>query len=390
MELKAINQTIKQKKEELALFLRPFFSREEARQVALQYTWGLMSKAERKNTWQLAEEAGLKTPYAFQHLLRRGLWQADAIRDRLQMEVLKDKEDGILAIDETGFLKKGKHSAGVARQYSGTAGRIENCQVGVFLSYATNQGHVLIDRELYIPEEWFLDEERRVRAGIPKEVKFKTKIQLAMLMLQRAFGHGIKPSWIVGDEVYGVYPLRAYLERERCPYILAVPSNYHVSVGFDRSPVSRFLAEIMPKDWQNLSAGKGAKGERYYHWYRLEVNSDSSEGWTRWLLLRRNIKDPRDVSYYIACCPNHVTLQDMAKAAGSRWTIEECFEASKGEIGLDHYEVRSYTGWYRHMTLCLLALTFLSGLRDAFNLLEKKKKARRLHMKKFLKVRNLI
>ncbi|KIC73675.1 hypothetical protein DB42_BT00040 [Neochlamydia sp. EPS4] len=176
MELKAINQTIKQKKEELALFLRPFFSREEARQVALQYTWGLMSKAERKNTWQLAEEAGLQTPYAFQHLLRRGLWQADAIRDGLQMEVLKDKEGGILAIDETGFLKKGKHSAGVARQYSGTAGRIENCQVGVFLSYATNQGHVLIDRELYIPEEWFLDEERRARAGIPREVKFKTKI----------------------------------------------------------------------------------------------------------------------------------------------------------------------------------------------------------------------
>ncbi|BBI17256.1 IS701 family transposase [Neochlamydia sp. S13] len=329
MELKAINQTIKQKKEELALFLRPFFSREEARQVALQYTWGLMSKAERKNTWQLAEEAGLQTPYAFQHLLRRGLWQADAIRDRLQMKVLKDKEGDILAIDETGFLKKGKHSVGVARQYSGTAGRIENCQVGVFLSYATNQGHVLIDRELYIPEEWFLDEERRARAGIPKEVKFKTKIQLAMLMLQRAFGHGIRPSWVVGDEVYGVYPLRAYLEKECCPYILAVPSNYHVSVDFDRSPVSHFLAKIKPKDWQSLSAGKGAKGERYYHWYRLEVNSDSPEGWTRWLLLRRNMKDPRDVAYYIACCPNNVTLQDMVKAAGSRWTIEGAPQAHK-------------------------------------------------------------
>lgn len=305
------------------------------------------------------------------------------------MEVLNEKEGGILAIDETGFLKKGSQSAGVARQYSGTAGKIENCQIGVFLSYAVKDDLLLIDRELYIPKEWFEDENRCKQAGIPQEVTFKTKPQLAQIMLERAFNHGIRPSWVVGDEVYGVYQLRSYLEENKCPYVLAVASNYHVSLGLSQHKVSCLLAKVNLQDVECLSAGYGTKGERYYQWYRQEINSLSPDGWNRWLLFRKNLKNSQDVAYYIAFCSHSISLQDRVKAAGSRWTIEECFGASKGEVGLDHYEVRSYTGWYRHMTLCLLALNFLSKLKNELNQVEKKK-ARSRCMKDFLSQRNLI
>jgi SRSO17 transposase len=295
-------------------FLKPFFAREEARQTALKYIQGLISRIERKNSWQLAEEAGLKTPYAFQHLLNRALWSADELRDKLQTDIFSKKEGGILAIDETGFLKKGKQSAGVARQYSGTAGRIENCQIGVFLSYAIKEELILVDRKLYIPKEWFEDKKLCEQAGVPQEVNFKTKPQLAKMMVQQALSQGIRPSWVVGDEVYGVWSLRSYLEENKTSYVLAVASNYHVSLDLSQQKVSA----IPVKDWQRLSAGKGSKGERYYEWQRLEINSDSPEGWIRYLLFRKSIRDPEEISYYIVFCPTSISLQDMAEAAGSR------------------------------------------------------------------------
>ncbi len=385
-----IIQKIECKKEELLGFLSPFFSREEAKQTALKYICGLMSRVERKNSWQLAEEMGLKTPYCFQHLLGRAVWNADLLRDDLQKEIANKNLEGILAIDETGFLKKGKQSAGVNRQYSGTAGRIENCQVGVFLSYATRDKQLLIDRELYLPEDWIEDKERCKRAGIPLDNVFKTKPQIAEMMLERAFKNGISPYWVVGDEVYGVFDLRDYLEQKKQSYVLAVKSNQHVYLELSQHTVINLVSKVKPESWCCLSAGKGTKGDRYYDWHRIKINSNSPVGWSRWLLFRRNLKNSQEFAYYIVFCPDRTELQEIVRAAGSRWTIEECFGASKGEVGLDHYEVRSYMGWYRHMTLCLLALAFLNRIQEDFNKFEEKKKAWKKNMKAFLKQRKLI
>jgi len=341
------------------------FSRVETKTSAASYFRSLISTVERKNSWQLAEQSGFETPYAFQYLLGRARWDVDQLRDSIQQYAIgfMPKEEGVLSLDETGFLKKGNKSAGVGRQYTGTAGRIENCQVGVFLSYATSQGRALIDRELYIPQDWFKDKLRCKEAGIPDSVEFKKKPELAQEMLQRAFNNQIKPAWVLGDEVYSSYKLRSFLENYLQPYVLAVASNCTVTIDFEQHKVNELLKSVAPNAWQTISAGSGSKGQRYYQWTRRVINSDSPDGWERWLLIRRNIKDQNDVAFYIAFAPNSKTLEDMAKAAGSRWTIEECFEMAKGEVGLDQYEVRSWIGWYRHITFVMLALSFLTKLR---------------------------
>lgn len=376
--------------------LAEHFSREETRVTVVAYLRGLLSTVERKNSWQLAEQAGLENPYAFQYLLGRALWNADHLRDKVRDYTVGHLGNtaGILSIDETGFLKKGKQSAGVGRQYSGTAGRIENCQIGVFLSYATQRGRTLIDRELYIPQDWFKDKKRCHFAGIPAEINFKTKPELAKQMLIRTFASGLKPAWVVGDEIYGGYELRVFLEDNQQAYLLAVPSNYCVAKGFQQHRVNVLLRSVPAHAWKKLSAGEGSKGQRYYDWYRLKINSVSPQGWARWLVFRRAIKDNSDVAFYIAFSPTRNSLADMAKAAGSRWTIEECFEMAKGEVGLDQYEVRSFTGWYRHITLSMLALSFLSKLcyqlnQDELALFQKKTK-RKKSMKVFLQNRGLI
>jgi SRSO17 transposase len=391
-----LQEVMKQTFEELEAMLKPLFAREETRQSALAYLKGLLSSIERKNSWQLAEEAGLAAPYAFQYLLDRALWEADALRDEVQHYTLHQlgTEQSVMGIDETGFLKKGKQSAGVSRQYSGTAGRIDNCQVGVFLSYATSQGRALIDRALYIPKVWFEDKIRCQKAGIPDSVSFKTKPELAQQMLEQAFAQGIKPDWVAGDEIYSCYTLRSWLESQQQAYVLALAANYPVHLGLRQYRVKEVLALLAEHDWQRLSAGAGTQGERYYEWQRIEVNSMSPEGWARWLLLRRRVEQPEDIAYYMVFAPNTRTLVNMAKAAGSRWTIEECFEMAKGEVGLDHYEVRSYQGWYRHITFCLLALCFLTVLRQRFNQpgnysLEKKQQTNRKHLQRFLQSRGL-
>lgn len=370
------------------------FSRVETKQSAMSYFRGLISPIERKNSWQLAEQAGCEHPYAFQYLLGRATWDVSWLRDCVCRYTVNfmPQEEGVLSLDETGFLKKGKKSAGVGRQYTGTAGRIENCQVGVFLSYATSQGRALIDRELYIPQDWFKDKLRCKEAGIPDSIEFRKKPELAQEMLQRAFDNQIKPAWVLGDEVYSCYKLRAFLESYLQPYVLAVASNCTITIGFEQHKANELLKYIAPEDWQTISAGSGSKGQRYYQWKRMVINSDSPDGWERWLLIRRNIKDQNDVAFYIAFSPNSKSLEDMVKAAGSRWTIEECFEMAKGEVGLDQYQVRTWIGWYRHITLSMLALAFLTKLRwnieqTEIPLIEKKVTNNSMHS--FLKSRGL-
>lgn len=342
------------------------FARSEARHRALTYLAGLLSPAERKNSWQLAEISGDRNPYAFQHLLGRADWKPDTLRDRLRTYVtdhLSDT-DAVGVIDETGFLKKGTSSAGVARQYSGTAGKIENCQIGVFLAYASIHGHTLIDRELYLPKEWIDDRERCGRVGIPDEQAFATKPVLALQMLQRTFEAGIKLAWVTGDSIYGDdRALRQWLESRHQPYVLAVSGKEALWLEAHQRQVKSILAELPADGWETLSAGAGSKGPRWYDWRRLELSEPPERGWKRWLLVRRSISDPSELTGYIALARSGTSLAELVRVAGTRWTVEESIECAKGEVGLDHYEVRSWTGWYRHITLALWASAFLSVVR---------------------------
>jgi len=347
----------------------PCFARSETRERAQAYLRGLLSPVERKNGWQLAEEAGETTPYAMQYLLNRAVWESDEVRDRLQAyvrEMLADA-DGMLVIDETGFLKKGKKSVGVQRQYSGTAGRIENCQIGVFLTYASRGNHTLVDRELYLPKSWTQDPERCRAADVPEEVVFATKPELAGRMLWRTLDAGLCAKWVTGDTVYGSHrPLRAGLESRKQAYALAVSCQEQVEVQGERKRVDRIADGLEPDQWQRLSAGEGSKGPREFDWTCVELTKPEHDGWQRWLVVRRSLisgEKPADLAYVLVFAPSGTRLSEMAAATGTRWTVEQCFEEGKGEVGLDQYEVRSWQGWYRHITLCLLAHAFLVVLR---------------------------
>jgi SRSO17 transposase len=346
--------------------LAPYFERAEPRQRVLAYLRGLLSPAERKNSWQLAEVSGDPTPYAFQHLLRRALWDPEAVRDELRRYVLQHLGDAeaVLVLDETGFLKKGRHSAGVARQYSGTAGKVDNCQIGVFLGYASVLGHVLLDRELYLPKEWTDNPERCRQAGIPAARRFATKPQLAQQMLARAFTAGVPATWVTGDRVYGNdRRLRLWLEAQPRAYVLAVSGQEYVWLGWRQRQVNTLLAALPEEGWTRLSAGDGAKGPRWYDWHWLPLAEPLEPDWRRWLLVRRSVSDPADLTAYVVFAPQRTTLEEVVRVAGTRWTIESGFEAAKGEVGLDHYEVRSWTGWYRHITLAMWAYALLTVLR---------------------------
>jgi SRSO17 transposase len=347
----------------------PCFARSETRERVKAYLRGLLSPIERKNGWQLAEEAGLATPYAMQYLLNRAVWDSDEVRDHLQgyvRELIADA-DGMLVIDETGFLKKGKKSVGVQRQYSGTAGRIENCQLGVFLTYASKAGHTLVDREVYLPKSWTEDRERCRAADVPEEVVFATKPELAARMLWRALDAGLCAKWVTGDTVYGSHrPLREGLEARKQAYALAVSCQEQVEVQGERKRVDHIAAGLGRDQWQRLCAGNGSKGPRDFDWAYVELTKPKQEGWQCWLVGRRSLLEgekPAELAYVLVFAPSGTTLAQMATAIGTRWTVEQCFEEGKGEVGLDHYEVRSWQGWYRHITLCMLAHAFLVVLR---------------------------
>lgn len=355
--------------EEIRALIGEQFARAEPRNNAIGYIQGLLSDEERKNSWTLSERAGQVTPDGMQRLLSTTDWDPDAVRDVLIGYVnqhLGDPE-GILAIDETGFLKKGTASAGVARQYSGTAGRVENCQIGVFLTYATKHGRTFLDRELYVPKAWIQDPDRCAKAGIPADRHtLATKPALAADMIEHALDAGVQASWTTGDTVYGANQgLRERLEARRMHYVLAVPKSHTVELPATAGGPARADEAIEALDaraWRDRTAGAGTKGDRDYAWARQPIHGPTAGG-QHWLLARRSLKDPTDLAYYVCYTPAKTTLITMALVAGARWAIEETFQTSKGETGLDHYQVRQYTGWYRHITLSMFAHAFLSVIR---------------------------
>jgi SRSO17 transposase len=344
------------------------FRRPEVRQRARRYLAGLLGPVERKNGWQLAEHLGETHPRGVQRLLDQARWDAEAVRDDLRAYVLEHLGDdgGVLVVDETGFLKKGTKSVGVARQYSGTAGRTENCQVGVFLAYTSPKGRAFLDRALYLPKSWTDDAARCAEAGVPESVRFATKGALAKTMLQRAFAAGVRAAWVTGDTVYGTdRVLRPWLEAARQAYVLAVPKTHRVWVGHRQETAERAAAALPAEAWARLSAGDGSQGPRWYDWARLRLDGPCPAGWDRWLLARRSLSDPTERAYYRVFAPTQTALAEVVRAAGSRWAIEEGFERAKDDVGLDQYEVRRWAAWYRHITLALLAHAYLEVTRLA-------------------------
>jgi SRSO17 transposase len=357
--------------EQMAEQVGPCFARRDLRRQAVGYVQGLLGHVERKNGWQVSEYLGRDKPYGVQRLLGRASWNADDVRDVLvgyaRQHLLAEGEPGVLIVDETGFLKKGSKSAGVQRQYSGTAGRIENCQVGVFLALAGSRGRALIDRELYLPESWCADQKRCDEAGVPQDVAFATKPKLAMRMLARAFNDdsGMQPEYVLADEVYGSdSKFRRFLENRGQPYVVAVTGQQRLWVQFEQKRVDEIAQTTIPrKAWFRLSVADGAKGPRVYDWAAARFGARTEHGLVRWLLIRRSVEDPAELAYYLCLAPPQATAKDLAIAASKRWSIESCFEAAKQETGLDEYEVRSWDGWYRHVTLSMLALAFLAAVR---------------------------
>ena len=371
----------------------PLFGRSEAREQAAKYLHGLLSPVERKNGWQLAEAVGDRTPDATQRLLYSTKWDADRARDELQRFVISvfGDPDGIGVVDETGFIKKGVKSAGVQRQYSGTAGKRENCQIGVFLTYATSKGHAFLDRRLYLPESWCDDPERCAEAKILEEVVFATKPEQAVTMLEHAWALGVPMRWVTGDEVYGdSSQLRDAVAASGRWYVLAVRTN--ITVWLDRAevavpawagtgrkpvkaqviedgvkpaPVPAVAASWPESRWQRLEVAEGEKGPRVYDWacQRVVENQGQLPGRDGWLLVRRSTTDPDEMAYYLSNAPAKTELLTLARVASTRYTVEQCIEESKGETGLDHYEVRYWHSWYRHITLSMMAHAWSASIR---------------------------
>nr|WP_182903033.1 IS701 family transposase [Microbispora sp. H10830] len=350
-----------------ALFARVAgrFGRVEPRRQARAYLTGLLAPVERKNGWQLAEAAGDATPDRMQRLLVSARWDSLGVRADLRAYVVEHlgHRDAVLIVDETGFIKKGTKSAGVQRQYSGTAGRIENCQLGVFLAYASPLGRALIDAELYLPKSWLADRQRCAQAGIPEEVEFATKPMLARQMLARALDAGLPVSWATADEAYGMdYKFRSFLERRGVSYVVAVPKSQIVAGATVRADT--LVADAPPEAWKRRSCGDGAKGPRLYDWALATVHYETEPGYQRWLLARRSLipgaKGELEIAYYLCYGPVGTTMDDLVRVAGARWAIEECFQTAKNETGLDHYQVRRFDAWHRHITLAMLAHAYLA------------------------------
>jgi SRSO17 transposase len=370
VEVGGVPEEVKSAARELGMLasgLREQFSREAAHRHAVAYVEGLLGDVGRKNGWQLAEYGGYQHPRTIERVLDRSVWDADAVRDDLRGQVIEElgDPDGVLVVDETGFLKHGTKSCGVARQYSGTAGRIENCQLGVFPGYASSKGRAGIDRALYLPRQWADDAERREEAGVPEAVAFHTKPALALDMLERALDAGVPARWVVGDSVYGSDgKVRRALEERGQAYALAVKSTEQPTTWPPYGPpgqvaVADIGAVLEPDQWQRLSCGAGAQGERLYDWASIPVRPARRDGWVHAVVIRRSIPDPDELAYYLVYAPTDTPLGEIVRAIGARWTIEEVFKLAKQRVGLDEYEVRSWTGWHRHTTLALLALAAL-------------------------------
>ncbi len=371
----------------------PLFGRREPREQSRKYLQGLLGRVERKNCWQLAEAVGDARPDSLQRILYECPWDEDAARDILQEFVVEElgDPDGIGVVDETGFVKKGRCSAGVKRQYSGTAGKIENCQVGVFLSYVAPRGHTFLDRRLYLPEDWCADRPRRQKAGVPEAVEFHTKPELALTMVRQAGDRGLPLRWVTGDEIYGdAGYFRRGVAEQGLWYVLAVSVSTPVwrrrppvqEPGRDtggrprtrarrapEAPPTVSVGEVVtgwaPRRWHRLEVARGEKGPRVYDWaaQRVVETQEGLPGETVWLLARCSVSDPHEIAYSLSNAPGNTPLTKLAHVASARWTIEQCFEEAKGETGLDHYEVRSWHSWHRHITLAMMAHAWLAAVR---------------------------
>ena len=347
--------------------LAPYFARPEPRHRSLLYLQGLLSDVARKNGWQLAEQARETRPDGMQRLLINAVWDEDRVRDELRAYVLErlGAPHAIVAIDETSFPKRGHKSAGVARQYCGTIGQVENCQVGVFLSYISHQGHTLLDRELYLPRHWVEDRSRCEEVGIPDTVRFQTKCELARQMIERLHHAQISLDWVVADTVYGNnLDLRTWLEQHHYLFALAVADTEQIGVMTPEGPALMTVAQaehllVKPQDWQCLSVRTGTKGPLLFDWACIPILHQWADDKRHWLVIRQVPSTPTEKTYYLVFRPAGTTLEMMARAIGSRWCIEEEFENGK-DLGMDHYEVRSFVGWFRHMTLVLLVLAVLT------------------------------
>jgi SRSO17 transposase len=354
--------------DEAAGVLRQRFRRAEAARHAVDYLRGLLADVGRKNGWQLAEHAGYAHPRGIQRVLDRYAWDADAVRDDLRRLVGAELGDprAVLVVDETAFPKQGRHSVGVARQYCGALGKVANCQVGVFLGYAGPKGHAGLDRALYLPREWLADPARGRKVGVPPGLAHRTKPQLALELLERALDGGVPTQWVVADEIYGSDgKLRRALEGRGQAYVLAVRSNEKPSTWPPCGPPGQVavadLAAAAPAGaWRRLSCGEGAQGPRLYDWAYVPLRPALRDGWVHAVLLRRHPARTEELAYYLVYAAVDTPLEEIVRAAGTRWTIEEVFKLAKGQVGLDQYEVRSWHGWHRHITLALLALAALA------------------------------
>ena len=344
------------------------FYGERGFQNAIGYVRGLLGPAERKNGWQLSEYLGEAAPYKLQQFIYRGSYSADKMRDELRKYVGEKlgEEDGTLVMDDTGFIKKGNKSCGVKRQYSGTAGKIENCQIGVFLTYTSSKGYSPIDRRLYIPEDWMEDKGRLKEAGVPDKVKFQTKPQMALEMLKEATAAGVPYTWVTGDCAYGDCGyIRQWLESQKKCYVMCVSGKEYIwdQEEFKQKSVASILRDLPDNGWFEASCGDGAKGPRLYDWQAFEIEPwGRPRGWKRVMLVRRSKTDKTDLRAHICYGPTGTPDEKFIEEAGKRWTVESCFQESKSEVGLDQYEVRSYTAWYNHITFSCIALALLSVL----------------------------
>lgn len=371
--------------------MRVLFTQERVAASAGRFLDGLLGDERRKTGWMRAEAAGDRGPWRQQAILGRVPWDADALRDIVRtyaLETLADP-DAVLVLDETGFLKQGHASCGVARQYTGSAGKITNCQIGVFASYVSRHGHAFIDRALYLPKTWADDPARRHKTHVPPELGFATKPAIARAMIERALSAGVPFSWVAADSVYGVGDIEMALRRAGKGYVLGVSAK-HAFNSWGKSyavgGMARDIAADLPPDaWRRLSAGTGTKGERFHDWAYIELadldaeefGAVSSGVWTRGLLIRRNIVDG-DLAFFSTWCPQHTSMEDLVKVEGHRWAIEDSFEAAKNELGLDHNETRSWHGWHRHVSLVMLAFAMMAVIRHHANAAPPPKTMRRL------------
>jgi len=360
--------------------MRGLFTQERVAASANLFLDGLLGDERRKTGWMRAEAAGDPGPWRQQAILGRGRWDADALRDIVREYVVEHlaTDDAVLVIDETGFLKQGKTSCGVARQYTGSAGKITNCQIGVFAAYVSVRGHAFIDRALYLPKSWTGDPARLAATHVPEATAFATKPGLAVDMVRRALSADVPFSWVAADAVYGVGDVEGTLRRACKGYVLGVKSDHHFGSWPGKPPVAGTAQEIArnldPEAWQRLSAGEGTKGARLHDWAYCELadldadeyDETKSGLWTRGLLIRRNISDG-DLAFFTTWCPTGTGIQTLVSVEGHRWAIEDSFETAKNELGLDHNETRSWHGWHRHVSLVMLAFAMMAVIRYRAN-----------------------